>query len=532
MVPDYDFYYKLLNNKYLHYLVKQEDIIDLLQPIKKTEMGKCILLIRVSTGKQDLDQQTESVKLEAKKAGYDESDMYIIEAKESGSKLNEEDRVGLKEMKQIIDSDNNVDCVFTYEISRISRKTEIVYSIRDFLISHKVNLICCNPYFRLLKEDGTLSETASIVFSIFAGLSEQETYLRVQRIMRGKERKKSEGKLSVGSPIYGYSVNKDHYPVIHPIEGEIVREIFDRYVNARESSGSIAKDLYLRKCFRRQETKLLNVQNHICTILREKRYAGLVADSIYPQLVSKEIYEQAAAIREKEGGKFTRKSRTKEVYPLQGYLYTVDGYLLTIGITNGRYIKMNDATTAKIGVNMKASHELTKSILIKYLSTGIVETNIEAERLEANKTISINKIKVSSIDEKIEILKKENDFINARIVKGRLSEDKGDAMIDENLKEMKSLEDERFNLLYISSKLENRLIYLANPLLLPYDSNPDIKNNEDLRKYVEKYIKKIVVNKLGFSRYRFEYTFLDGSRMSGCYYNVNKKLEIYDLTFL
>lgn len=488
-------------------------------------MSKCILLIRVSTGVQDLDQQSQAVKNEALKCGYYEDSIIPIKDIESGSKLSEEERHGLNKLKSLIIDDEDIDCVFCYELSRISRQTKIVYSIRDFLVSHKVNLICCNPYFRLLKEDGTLSDTASIVFGIFASLAEQETYIRVQRITRGKEKKTKEGKLSVGKPLFGYTIDSEHYPIPHPKEAPIVVEIFDRYVNKRESSGAIAKDLYLRKAFRDDSLKLLTIQNYISVVLREPRYCG---GSIYPALVSKELYSKAESIRKTSGCKFTRKSRTKQVYPLQGYLFTTDGYRLTIGVTNNRYLKMNDASIQRISLRMDAADNLTRIVLKRYIESGAAIEDLEAKRLELSHSLSTIDLKLKSIELKLKGLESENDMINTRIVKGRLSEKKGDEMIDSNLKQMMMLEDTRQDLKIQYLEIENQLLVLANPLLSQEETFDDFSTNEKLRLGVEKYIKKVIVEKVKFSTYRLEYHFTDSTISIYHFYSINRGVTFYD----
>ena len=65
-------------------------------------MSKAIILSRVSTLNQDLQQQTEDVLKFAAADGYDNNNIEIIEDKESGVKLTEEDRLGLVELKRKI----------------------------------------------------------------------------------------------------------------------------------------------------------------------------------------------------------------------------------------------------------------------------------------------------------------------------------------------------------------------------------------------------------------------------------------------
>jgi len=480
---------------------------------------KVISLIRVSTAAQSLDSQSEKVKNFILKDGYRESDIIPVESIESGSKLSEEERQGLSKMKYHIEHEE-IAAVYAYEISRISRKVSIVYSIRDYLIAHNVDLVILNPYFHLLNPDGSMSNNASITFGIFASLAEQETYLRVERCTRGKEKKKAEGKLAQGYPIFGYTVDEDHYIIPHPKQAPIVREIFSRYTNG-ETSGSIASDLWLRGALCCKTDKLINHQTKVCGILRERRYAFIDGPYRTP-LVSKEVWTKAEEIRASRPDFFIRKSRTIECYPLQGYLFNEEGYVLTPSITNNRYVKMN-GTTKAISVNMKAADALTMKVMTKYLST--MNHNSEAELDELNKELENTKLKLAGIDAKIDTLMSERDRINRLYIKGRISESESDNMMNSNKNEINALEDIRQDLTYNLSVINNKLILAANPLLL--EENPaQIETKEELKEAIHKYIKKIVAVKIGFSRYEMSFQFLDGSIIKGRYFSTNKKLEL------
>lgn len=137
---------------------------------------KCIILSRVSTIVQDLNQQTEEVKKQALADGYTE--IIIIEDKESAVKLDEESRLGLSKLKSLIIADKTIKCVYAYELSRIGRRPEVNYSIRDFLKDNKVQLIVLKPYIKLFNDDFSVNETSNMIFSIFNSLAENEGYLR------------------------------------------------------------------------------------------------------------------------------------------------------------------------------------------------------------------------------------------------------------------------------------------------------------------------------------------------------------------
>ena len=63
---------------------------------------KSIILSRVSTDSQDIKQQTDKVLAEVKKDGFSDDDIIIIEDKESGVLLSEEERNGLNKLKQYV----------------------------------------------------------------------------------------------------------------------------------------------------------------------------------------------------------------------------------------------------------------------------------------------------------------------------------------------------------------------------------------------------------------------------------------------
>ena len=75
-------------------------------------MKKVIVLSRVSTEDQDLTQQTDEVLKEVYKDGYTDSNIIIIEDKESAIQLSEEERHGLNKMKEYISTNPNINYVF------------------------------------------------------------------------------------------------------------------------------------------------------------------------------------------------------------------------------------------------------------------------------------------------------------------------------------------------------------------------------------------------------------------------------------
>lgn len=486
-------------------------------------MKKCILLVRVSTQRQDLDSQREKVKSEALKDGYSEESIVVIEDKESGVKLSEEERNGLNRMKYVIETED-VETVYTYEISRISRRSAVVFSIRDYLLSKGVQLIVLNPYFRMLKEDGSISESGNIFFSLFSGLAENEGYLRKERVKRGLEKKRSEGNVFGRKPLYGYR-KIDGKPVLNESESEVIKEIYSRFESG-EGCGSIGKDLYLRGVFG-SELKLNSVKCKVSDILYEERYCGSVFP--FPGIVSKKDFERVREIISKKDGKFSRVHYTDKDYYCAGLLYTKSGYAMQASYGNNRYqYRSGEAGSGKdITVNMKIVDRVSLYALKKYLESGVNEKERKEERDDVSKKININKDKLNNIEKKIQLLQAENEMIENRIIKGRLNENKGDKMIDENNLIIKKLEENKDDIVYENGVFTNRLIYLDS-FMYESDSPVVVDTVDDIRRNLRKYIDRIIVERLGFGKFRLLYKFKDRLESVYHFYSIVHKVEYYD----
>lgn len=135
---------------------------------------------------------------------------------------------------------------------------------------------------------------------------------------------------------------------------------------------------------------------------------------------------------------------------------------------------------------------------------GVLEIDREQQMKELSTTLSNNKVKLSGIDRKISSLQTEIDRINNRIIKGRMSETKGDEMIDSAISEIHALEDVRQTLIYNNSVINNKLAYLANPLFCE-EQVIKATNDDELKALVNKYLRRVTVKKLGHSRYKLTY---------------------------
>lgn len=207
---------------------------------------KCILLVRVSTEKQSFDEQETELFNLAVSEGYLPENIIPICYKESGIKLEEDERAGLNDMKKYIVNDSTINCVYVWEISRISRKKKILFSILDFLTQRKIQLVIKSPLIRLLNEDGSINEASETVFTMFSQLAESEMRNKNYRFKRGKNENKKKGRFNGGKIKYGYRVDENGYIKVDDVQANEIRNIVHTYITSTHSQLSLYAELQQR----------------------------------------------------------------------------------------------------------------------------------------------------------------------------------------------------------------------------------------------------------------------------------------------
>lgn len=206
-------------------------------------MAKAILLVRVSTEKQSFDEQEKQLFEMAVADGYADSDIISIAEKESGIRLSEEQRKGLNRLKEVITTED-VAVVYAWEISRIARKKKILFNILDLLVTKKIQLKIFEPNISLLKDDGTIDESSEMIFTLFAQMAESEMRNKAARFHRTKKAMAAEGQwVGGGKPHFGYYVDENGYYQINVKEANIIRTLFDLYVNTDMGYRRLAKEM-------------------------------------------------------------------------------------------------------------------------------------------------------------------------------------------------------------------------------------------------------------------------------------------------
>lgn len=275
-------------------------------------MGKAVIFVRVSTEKQHLESQEAELRRMALYDGFNESDIIYIGKKESGYKLEEDEREGLEELNQLIKK-GDIDTTYIWELSRVSRKPKVLYSVRDKLFENRIQLKCLNPQFTLLTNDRTkYDNTANIIFSLFGALAEQEVIEKKERFARGKKRLAQEGKYSGGAIPFGYKIDKErnNLIVVNDDEAVIIRDIYNMYENGY-SQTKIAKEYYARGMKRITISFVHQILTNVLLTGQKHKSTGATYERQYPPIISIEQYERCRKIASSNS---TTLSKARSIY--------------------------------------------------------------------------------------------------------------------------------------------------------------------------------------------------------------------------
>lgn len=399
-------------------------------------MEKAIILSRVSTSHQEIDSQTQVIKNEAIKCGFKEKDLIIIEDIESAIKLSEEERNGLNKMKEYIEADSSITHVFIYELSRLSRRQLVLFSIRDYLINKGIQLVCCTPYFRMV-EDGKLSQTANLMFSIFASMAESEMQLKQERMLRGRNRNKLTGKNNCGRPLFGYTVLDDKTIAVDEENARFVVDMFEMYAKGNMSQYEVAKELNFR--YGKGGDTKEKMKHKINNLLHRREYCGTTK---YPRLISDELFDKAQLAL--KANLVTIKEPHRDEALLKRILFDK---------VTGRHMTYS-SNQQKQRYTMKFGNKpnVDKAVLDKYvLQLAVIlhkayVTDSEAVKNDIMKKMAVILEKQANLNTKERELQNKIDKVEERLIYGSLSQEKAEHILDDLNKEISECRNENMKL--------------------------------------------------------------------------------------
>ena len=255
-------------------------------------MKKCIIWVRCSTEKQELESQKKETIEYARELKFDEF-IVIGEVGASAYKVNKLYQEMVDRMKHLIEIDKFIEAVVCWHLNRLARNDKVAMDIKDFLINNKVNLYVREPHVKLLKDNGDVDEGAELVFSVFSTMAKQQAAELRSKVKRARVRDRALKKYTGGKPpSFGYMV-EEKFLVPHPQNADIVREMYELYATGEYSYNQVIKEV-------NERYGILFTNWHIREILTKTLYYD---NTIYPAIITKELYDKVEQQRNNSASK-------------------------------------------------------------------------------------------------------------------------------------------------------------------------------------------------------------------------------------
>lgn len=257
-------------------------------------MGKILLILRVSTDAQDLEEQKKEMIEFALSEGYSMDNIICLEGKgASAIKIDERYVELFNDVKTYVDS-GDIECVAVWHLNRLARDEEWFIKYKKLLSKNKIQLIVKNPSLKLLNPDGSINSGMELAFSLFSTMAKQDMEEKKAKFKRTKKSNAAKGKYNGGDNIrFGYKVENDYF-VIDKEQGKIVSTIFELYSTGEYSAESLAKEICSRG---------FNItKQQIMRILESDAYCGRPQtkynNRVYPAIISMDLFDRCKIIRE------------------------------------------------------------------------------------------------------------------------------------------------------------------------------------------------------------------------------------------
>ena len=398
--------------------------------------------------------------------------------------------------------------VLVYKIDRLTRSTSDLVFLVDLF-----NQYNC-AFNSLMESIDTQTPSGRMFIKIIGIFAEFERENIIERVKMGRDRKVKEGySLCSSHASYGY----DREPgkkiqTINEEETEIVREIFDRYVNENMSLNSIVRLLNLRK-IPSKKGKLWDRKN-LKNLLTNASYIGKVRhfiddeehyvelEGLHEPIISEDLFEQAATLAEKNKATSSTKKPVEHNYYL-GFLYCAKcGGKLS---THNRKTKLKDGSfqyhcsyrcqnnVLNGGCDMSGdiNHKKVEMAFVEYIdriADLTITDEIELEQAETVQQESGGLIQ-SYTDKLLNLEKRHReimdsycdggiDFESYRHMKNKLDNDK--ALINA---ELAKLDNE--------SNLEEAINH--TDIITNIRENWELLANREKRQFLMKFVKRIVI---------------------------------------
>lgn len=483
-------------------------------------MIKCICFARVSTQQQDLTAQVADVKRAAIYDGYLESEITVVEGKESAIKLSEEERQTLRELNEIVSANPSIESIYFFAVDRLARRMSVIMSVKEWADENKINLVFLNPQRmdtlkRASNGEWVENEITTLLLSMLAYGAQMEMKTKKARFMTSKEAMRKRGQLAQGKPCYGYKVDANNYVVVDEEEAQVVRGIFNDYLTGEYNLRSIFNK-YMKSGIFDVFTNETGMKMKIHRILTNAKYAGIAVNSQkknkdtgefyksitqYPPIISEETFYQAQELLKAK--KNLPKQDTKTVYYAKGLVKCPCGHTMVAhkSVVNYKCNKHGHNFAVNLNVIDSLAWNTAKAWYGYYASIDLANTKKENEvKLEDYQA------EIRVLEEKVSFEQDRRDKIAVKYANGKVSEAVFDKIVTECDKHIKAFNNQ---IAEWKTKIANLLIVINNTDIKEYVDIRDLEklSDEERVKVIRKVIKEIRVSTVEGSNFSVKVEF-------------------------
>lgn len=267
--------------------------------LESAEKNRALAIVRVSTSEQahedrfSIPHQKSHISEECAKRNLDL--IHVFEFVQSGAKvLSGSSREREKVIRFI--KEQGINYVVVHELDRLARSMLDVLLFVDFLDENYVKFISIHDNFDTSTMQGMLQ------MQILASFAEYFRKQLAAKVIGGMIERAQKG-LPLGKRPIGYRIGPNGYEII-PEEAQVVKKIFDLYVNGNMGLRSIADEL--NKLGIKSRNNNLWSHTTIRDILENETYIGnfiwgeIRVENRHPAIIYRETFEKVQARRLKK----------------------------------------------------------------------------------------------------------------------------------------------------------------------------------------------------------------------------------------
>jgi DNA invertase Pin-like site-specific DNA recombinase len=420
--------------------------------ISEKTVKRAILFVRVSTDyqseKSQEAQENELIDFALKDSGYMLSEFELIKPEsggESAVKLKLKERATIQKMYAVIDNpDNDIQAVYCWELSRLSRRPKDLHELKEFFQERKINLITMQNELRMFNREGKETSNFNIMFSILTAFAEDEIRLKNERTKRGKKEKSEKGYAVNGGVFFGYCKDENKKIQIDLEQSKTVALIFNLYSTGKYGILSIQREL---------ESGGITLEGfRISKILSYRLYTGERVQGVFnrqlPQIISTEVFEQC---RKVAAAKNSKANKTNRIYYAGRLIKCSDcGSYLTAGPNTHVFQytchhKYSKITKRQCNASDRISVNVIDSIVWHYArwkETNFIYELNEEKIIEWKSQINELQAKIDNAENQYEAIKAKKRTALKRTIKSMSDKAIEQLVIDETKDEKKRIQND------------------------------------------------------------------------------------------